>query len=1267
MTPYKIGLLHSLTGAMSTSESPLVDAALMAVEEINATGGVLGRRLEAVIEDGSSDPEIFYLKANELIRQSQITTLFGCWTSASRKAVKSIIEATGAMLWYPVQYEGLESSSQIVYTGSCLNQQVMPAIDWLLQTGKNKFFLLGSDYVFPRSAHKFIRAKVEQAHGLITGDEYVPLERSDFTEIVAMIQEVRPDAIINTLNGVSNHSFYRCYAEAGLNAENIPIMAVSLAEQELQGIEEYVKGHYACWGYFQSLENPENHRFLRNFKRRYGYDRVTSDPIVMAYTQLYLWRQAVETAQSFAVPDVKQALVGQRFESPCGSVELQANQHLSKMAYIGKITTNGQFDTVWQSSAPIQPLPWLGLEQSTLPNKQLLIELLGDVSEDIHANWFQRQNGLKQHNKQLTKEVAERKEAEASLIDSEARFRSIFQSATVGMIVVIDENGSIVEWNPGAEQAFGYSANEAVDKPLTMLMPERYREAHSKGFAQAAEQGWLSHSGVTHEFSGLRKNGQEFPLELTLGSWKRDGKLYFSALVLDITKRKEADGALQRNLLDQEIIASILRLSLQPIELTEILRQCLVLVLQRHGLGLSPKGCIFLVDESTGELVMKVRQGLPDSIVDSCSRLPFGQCMCGLAAEQGAVVFADHIDERHEITYPGILPHGHYCMPIQSKGEVLGVLNMYVPEGHKRTHVEEQFLMVIADTLAGVILRKRDEEELKQAATVFENAVEGIIVSDSMANVITVNQAFTEITGYSRDEVIGQNPRLWKSDHHDRPFFQVMWASLEQTGQWRGEIWNRRKNGEAFPCWQTIRAVPDDSGAIKRYVSFLSDITAIKESQAQIEHLAHHDPLTNLPNRLLFNARLEHALERAHREKCMVGVMFLDLDNFKPINDGLGHPVGDKVLQSVAERLTAQVREEDMVARIAGDEFAIIMEMKCNSHGAAHVAAKILSAFEAPFQVDGQELHLTTSIGISLYPEDGKNVTVLVKNADAAMYRAKEQGKNRYCFYTFDLTEAALERLQLENDLRVALKRNELRVFYQPQYSLATGQLVGAEALVRWQHPDMGLVSPTKFIPLAESTGLIVSIGGWVLYKACAQTKAWQDAGLDFGRIGVNVSGQQIQSNDFVETVREVLEETRLEPQCLELEVTESFIMQQADEAISTLEELRGLGVTLAIDDFGTGYSSLSYLKRLPIDKLKIDRTFIKDIPHDSNDEAITRAIIALGKSLQLKIIAEGVETKEQKEFVSLEGCDEVQGFYYSRPAPAQELEDMLRTQYKNL
>ncbi|OOZ36955.1 hypothetical protein BOW51_04570 [Solemya velesiana gill symbiont] len=478
-------------------------------------------------------------------------------------------------------------------------------------------------------------------------------------------------------------------------------------------------------------------------------------------------------------------------------------------------------------------------------------------------------------------------------------------------------------------------------------------------------------------------------------------------------------------------------------------------------------------------------------------------------------------------------------------------------------------------TAANITERVDAQDQLRLAATVFESTVEGVMVADLEGTIIAVNKAFTEITGYSEAEALGQKPSMLRSQRHDEKFYSDMWASITETGQWRGEIWNRRKNGEVYPQWMNISAVKNDQSMTTRLVSVFTDITPMKQSEERLAHLAHHDALTGLPNRLLFSALLEHSLERVVRNNEQVAVLFLDLDLFKNINDSFGHPMGDRLLQLAAERLSATVRDEDTVARLGGDEFIMLLERVSDMQAAATVSDKILHELNKPFEIEGHKLYVTGSIGISISPNDSTDADVLIKNADAAMYRAKDLGRGNYCFYTKELTSSAMERVVLERELRHALEQDQLVVHYQPQYSLKSGKLVGAEALVRWQHPERGLISPDSFIHVAEECGLILPLGEWVLRASCHQMQEWIEAGLEIGRVSVNVSGQQIERYDLVSMVQKSLEESGLKPWNLELEITESCIMQEAESAIRALTELKSMGVRLAVDDFGTGYSSL--------------------------------------------------------------------------------------------
>ena len=550
--------------------------------------------------------------------------------------------------------------------------------------------------------------------------------------------------------------------------------------------------------------------------------------------------------------------------------------------------------------------------------------------------------------------------------------------------------------------------------------------------------------------------------------------------------------------------------------------------------------------------------------------------------------------------------------------------------------------------------RQLMQEKLQQAATVFESTAEGVMITDTRQRITAVNRAFSEITGYSEQEALGRSPSLLSSGQHDSSFYLAMWNQLERDGHWQGEIWNRRKTGELYPEWLTISAVHNPQGEITHFVGVFADISTLKYAQARLDYQAHHDPLTGLPNRLLFESRLNHALDEAREESRLGAVLFIDLDRFKHINDSLGHPIGDLLLKAIAERLRDQLRDVDTVARLGGDEFIILLPGLHQESDAEHVARKLLNAFTAPFQADGHEFCVSASVGIALFPKDGDDAPTLVKNADAAMYRAKSRGRSRIEYYTRELTYLATERMALETELRRALERDELQLYYQPKLSLESGLLVGAEALVRWYHPLFGEISPERFIPLAEDCGLILPLGDWVLEHACQQMGEWQKLHAPFGPLSVNLAGAQLGQPQLIERLEQLLEQSGLEPSRLQLEITESFIMNQTEEALAVLHGLKRLGVQLAIDDFGTGYSSLSYLKRLPLDILKIDKSFIRGLPDDPHDAAITRAIIALGRSMQLTVIAEGVETEGQQSFLTHEGCEQIQGFVLSPPLPAE-------------
>ncbi len=563
----------------------------------------------------------------------------------------------------------------------------------------------------------------------------------------------------------------------------------------------------------------------------------------------------------------------------------------------------------------------------------------------------------------------------------------------------------------------------------------------------------------------------------------------------------------------------------------------------------------------------------------------------------------------------------------------------------------------LARALRYAVERKRAEEKLRLAAKVFEIALEGILVADANQAIISVNRAFFDITGFSEKDVVGR--RVFAEADVQDGFFNRVWATLAGAEHWQGEGLCRRRGADDFPVWLNVNAVKDAQGRVTHHVAAFNDITELKRSEERLRHIAHHDALTGLPNRILFHDRLDQALAHSRRHKTLTAVLFIDLDRFKIINDTLGHRSGDELLKRAAERLRGCVREVDTVARLGGDEFAIVLGDLAAREDAAVVARKVLQTLGRPYELEVQEVFVTTSIGIALYGEGVEDESSLLEHADVAMYHAKRSGRNSFCFYSPQMNAMSQQRLALETDLRRALEREEFLLHYQPQVDPASNEVIGFEALLRWQHPERGLIAPGEFISLLEETGLILPVGEWVLRTACGQCRQWLDQGLGWLRIGVNLSARQLWQEDFPARVTSALADTGLPAELLELELTESIVMENAEEAAKVLDQLKALGVRIALDDFGTGASSLGYLKHFPIDTLKISSAFIFEVD-DEADAAIAAAVIALARNMRMTSIAEGVETRNQLDFLRRERCDSIQGFLFGRPVPAETVPDVL-------
>jgi diguanylate cyclase (GGDEF)-like protein/PAS domain S-box-containing protein len=853
--------------------------------------------------------------------------------------------------------------------------------------------------------------------------------------------------------------------------------------------------------------------------------------------------------------------------------------------------------------------------------------------------------------------ISEHRQAQERLQESEQRFRTLFEHTPSIAVQGYDRHRRVIYWNPASEALYGYTAAQALGQRLEdLIIPPPMRAAVVRGV-----QAWMDGGPPVPPSELVLQNARGAPVavyssHVMLRNIHGEPEIYCVDVNLQAQQRYKALQDARIAVLDQVMAHQTL-----PDVLLGIARRLEVL---------SPdmQVSILLLDTRSGCLTLGAAPSLPAFYNDAVEGLRPGpgQGSCGEAVWSGEPFIVEDIETHPNWTafLAVARPAGlRACWSVPFKddqGQVLGTFAVYYQAPRQPMAEDLDFIGEFARITSLAVQKIRASEALRQAAAVFENTRDGVLITDMTPSIVAINRAYTEITGYSQDDVLGHSPSVLKSGRHDRAFYQALWASVKETGHWQGEIWNRRKTGEIYPQSLSISTVHDEQGVARHYVGVFTDLSQIRQSEERLERLAHYDPLTGLPNRLLMQSRLKRAIEVAERHQQRVAVMYIDLDRFKNVNDSLGHTAGDALLVAIAQRLRNHLPEGDTLARLGGDEFLRISETLQQPEQAASLAQTLIEQMTRSFTLaGGHEVFVGLSIGISLYPDDASTVAGLLQHAELAMYRAKQMGGNTCQFHIEALTAAASGRLALETRLRHALDRDEFVLHYQPVVDVISGQTVGVEALVRWQPPGEALVPPGEFISLAEQTGLIVPLGAWVLRTACRQARAWLDAGHPL-TLAVNLSGRQFKSVDVVELVRSALEDSRLPAAQLELELTESVLMDQVQASVATLDALKALGVRLSIDDFGTGYSSLAYLKRFPISTLKIDQGFVRGLPDDANDQVIAATIIAMAHSLGMDVIAEGVETQAQLDFLRSHGCEHYQGYLKSSPLPVAALEQLL-------
>ena len=864
-------------------------------------------------------------------------------------------------------------------------------------------------------------------------------------------------------------------------------------------------------------------------------------------------------------------------------------------------------------------------------------------------------------------DISDRKKVQEALENSLEFSKNLISSMQNGFSV-LDKNGYAVDVNPAFLRMIGFSREEliGVRAPHPYWPPEEYETI------DAAFQKTLKGEASSFELIFMRKNGERFPVIISASAVKdlKGNIVSYIATVKDITERKQAEIALlksekqlvielERRVQTEKIIQHVA--AAISFDTGETFLQHLVVELaQSFGASYAFVG---VSDDLNQQIINTLSVYAHGKIADNFC-YPLLHTPCANVVNKFTCVHPEQVaklfPEDKLLQDMGIESYVGAPM-FDAAGQPLGLIVVLDTKPMKETAVLVQILEIFAARAATEIIRLRQEQQLRIAATAFESQ-ESLMITDVNGVILRVNKAFTKSTGYTAEEALGQTPRLLKSGRHDADFYRAMWDIINRDGSWQGEVWDRRKDGEIYPKWLTISTVKDDKGIVTHYVGAHLDITARKAAEKEIYLLAYYDPLTRLPNRRLLMDRLQQVLTSSSRSGRVSALLLIDLDNFKSLNDTLGHQIGDQLLVQVAQRLQSTVRDEDTVARLGGDEFIVILaglsEQPTEAAAKAEaIGEKVLAAINLPFQLDSNEYHGTASIGITLFNDNRQAMDDLIKQADIAMYQAKKFGRNMLRFFDPQMQASINARVLIEDELYRALDKQQFCLYYQVQVD-SSHRPLGAEVLIRWNHPERGLVSPMQFISLAEESGLILPIGHWVLETGCAQIKAWQqDAHTRHLVLAVNVSAKQFHQADFVAQVQAAVQRYNINPKLLKLELTEGIMLENIEDTITTMNALHNIGVMLSLDDFGTGYSSLQYLKKLPLDQLKIDQSFVRDITVDDSDKTIVRTIIAMAQSLNLDVIAEGVETDEQRQILSFYGCQHYQGYLFGQPVPIEEFE----------